>query len=571
MESLNFDVLFRIFNFLLSNERDLNHWAKTCGSLKNFFQEESVCKRILDEHYGLDQASKKFGSYRQLMALATQTTNVVQAFQYGFFKKITTFRKLSLQHQIFCVQIAAVNNNTRCFKYAIDSGFNPENQMYNDTLFTLALSCKSYDIISLFLDFDLFKNSIHWTYTPDFIFDKYYSQMKQINNCRFLLAQELKPRWDNLLKKLNYNKASLVDCDAKRSKLTNEAVERFMKFMPNDITLHRVHLTTFLGKDFPTDWIKLFEKVWPQSTDEPSWEKLKHFYEHFTSSISKEAKIYLLQRSDFKFDFYLLNLIFINYHGDCYSDEKIQTLLVQKYNPNTSRKPSEWNPLLIITKRNYLNDILKYWVKHETCLLNFLSHPSAGIIENALLKQLLPTILETLKTNDHLFTFLKYLGCFKQGSNCDFEICRLVFAKYHTIAIEDEVVFTLFKIGTKNLNLAKQLFKSFDTLPIENYLTKIDIRNYKAKFQLFIDIKDIPISTLKEYCHSHTEKSYASLFILSTLGVGEQKLKNVQSNNHILNTWKENSTIGINFLLKQDESLVDYFLNLLSTSELAHS
>lgn len=560
---LNFDVLFRIFHYLLINERDLSCLARTSVSLKNFFQEESVCKRFLDEHYGLDQGSKKFGSYRQLMYLAMQTKNLIQAYQYGFFKKITTFQKASSQHQIFCVQIATVNNNTRCFKYALDSGFNPENSMYNDTLFTLALSCESYDIILLFLDCGLFKKSLHWNYTPDFIFDKYCHQLKQIDNCQFLLSQELQPKWDRLLKKLDYSKASLVECDAKRTKLSNQAVEKFMKFMPNDIALHRLHLTSFLGKDFPKSWIKLFEKVLPQSTVEQPWEQQNIMYSHFTSGISKEAKIYLLQRSDFKVNFYLLNIIINNYHGDCYSDEKIQTLLVQKYNPNMKLKPSEWNPLLMIARKDYLNNILKYWVKHERCLLNFLSHPTAVMMENSVMEQLLPKIFETLKTNEHFLTLLKYLEFFKEGSNhYNFKVCHLAFAAFCRIATNDEIVFTLFKIATKNLDFAKQLFKAFDTLPVENFLTKIDIRNYATKIQLFIDIKGIPISQLKDYCFSQTQKAYATLFIVNNLDVEEQKLKNVQSDNHILNMWKNNANISINYLLKQDESVVDDFLRM---------
>lgn len=566
MNDINFDVFLKIFDYL-DSQSDLFKWSKTCKNVNNFFKEEKVCKKIVDLFYGLDVGSQKTCSYYHLLHSASTTANYFQACQHGFFKIIGKFNSLHLFSQIYCMEVATANNQYNTVKFCIDSGFNPNRYHEyhkNNNLLLIALSCHCDEILNLFYEHKFFPNDDLWLKTPDEIFEKVYDNLKELDNIRFLADPQLNSRREKLLTKVNHRKIHLNDDF--NSKMPNEMIIEYLKFVPqNLVSLKRVLFDT-AGRNLFPQWVDLLSTaIKLLTTDELKFVITDESKKDFLTSLfifSKEQEmIHLLNLPDFIVDLEFLQKIYCCHTNylDRFDNPKVHSLVVNKYVQNHGARKGNIIHYLVFGKHNYnILRFLKYWVKHYGCLQNYLASHQTHIIECDPIFDHFTDVLQMLKTTEDFNTLFKYLRMFDIVTS--FEICKSAFDKFVTVATQYEICCTLFNIAAKQPDFAIKLFPNLELFSDQQFMWKVTTTNYKIRIDAWMNVKKMSLSQLSKRCFSRKIKIFGILYIFHTM---KKELSNTTTNNDLINLWKKDQkSINATSLKKLNDETIDEFLKL---------
>jgi hypothetical protein len=560
MNDINFDAFLRIFDYL-TIESDLFRWSRSCKTIHNFFKEEPVCKKIVELYYGLDVGSKNTPSYYHLLRIASRTTNYFQACQYGFHKIIGKFKSLPPATQMYCIEVATANHQYYTVKFCVDGGFTPNwYHQYdkNNNLLLIALSCDCQDIMNLFFEHGFFPNDDLWLKAPDYLFEKVYENLKELDNIRFLVDPQLRSRFDRLMAKVNHRKISLKD--EYNSKLSNDILVQYLKFIPHDFDILERTLYDIVGRNLFSQWVDLLSVTMTfLKTDKAKREFLTYLFicgQH-------QEMIYLLQLPDFIVDIEFLQRIYschIDYL-DKFDHSHVHHFILEKYRISGKRGENIIHHLTL-KKHNYNNlRFLKYWVQHHSTLQNYLATHQTYIIGNDPIFDHFTGVLKTLKTTDDCYSLLKYLQMFENYTHTSFDICKTAFDKYAKIAMQYELFCTLFAIAAKQPEFAIRLFPNLELFSDEQFMWKITIQNFKVRFSAWMNVKKFSVSQLWERCFSRPIKMYAILYICHSL---QKELSDTTIENVLINQWKcDQKSINMTSLRKMDDKTIDKFLQLV--------
>lgn len=546
---------------------DLFRWSKSSRNLRLHFKENVVCKRIIERFYGLDRGSVMIyaNNFPFLLHLASHITSYFHACQYGFFKKINKFNNLPNLAQLYCVETATANYQYNTVKYCIKNFFNFSLDRYYEyyhynNLLVIAISCNSIDIMNLFFEHNFFPNDNLWLTTPPLIFNKVFDKIKSFDRVEFLLQPEIKHRWDLLLTKVNHQKIHLDDNIYRN--LSKEAIRKYLKTLPNDVLILERTMRSILNRDLLDECANLLSLILSHEN------KNDLFLTWFVFG-SKQEIIYAVNHPKLIVDIHFLKKIY-SYNNDClvkFDHDEIQSAIVQKYKPDTTQHG--WNiitHLNLKSHRNKLQRFIKYWVKHPQCLMNFLSSTQSPLFNDKLLTQILPNIFQTLKTSEDYQLLMKYLRIFEEINTPSFDILKLVFDKFASVASQYEFLCSLFVIASKKCQFAINLFPNLELLSDKQFLMNINKQNYKQRLKAWMNVKNIELTQLGTRCPSLKTKLFAILYIFNMDG---DRLIQIPSDNYLIKRWQSNkTTFNMRFLKQQHNDVIDEFFECFNKIQL---
>lgn len=560
MDRINFDIFVKIFEYL-NNANDLFLWSKCCKTIRLFFEEELICKKLIECYYGLDKGTERIGSFYQLLNIACSSPSIFISFQYGFFKLLSGFENLPTQWQNYCIGVATSNHQYKTVEYCVNNGFIPN----DNTLLGIAISCKSWSILNLFLEYNFFPDDDLWYETPDHIFKQFYAEMDKISHIRFLANDKIKNRWGLLLKKVRYSSISL-QCDENKN-LSKEAIQHYINFMPKSSTSSNIEILTralfdITNRNMMDEWKHLLQLSinFHRSDLQMLFESL------FFNLANNDEMIHLLQLNEFKVNHTLMKL-FLN-KGEKFilsiKNEEIHKLLVKKYIPDKTQ--SKWNIFLaLINKQSKIFDgLIKFWIHHDECLIHLLNGFSP-MIPTKNLADMLPELLSIVKSKNIPQLLFKYLGFFDFRPRESEEICFQAWNHFCTYATETKITKTIIEVAYKQCDFAIRMHPSLQYFTNQQFLYGISHKNYKMRIRVWFKIKKYTISDIQHYYYNERAKAFILLYLWENL---RNELSKIQNNNPILIKLKQKHYVTYRFFKKQSYVNTHDLLDIISKLKL---